>query len=257
MAMKNKPRNINVILFFIGFVLLFVLAFTLGIIIGKGLGGSRYVERNVQEKLQATPEENTEVVSKEEEPGTRSAEEREPAEQEFHQKELSLPNKEITLKEESEATEDQSKKTVDKEAESVPEPVASSSESMNEELELRENPPDKNTQVTATKETQVAKIDKKTEVLPSSGKLPETDPGGKFTIQLGSFKSREMAFDLEKKMSSRGYPSFVRKVVIPDKGEWYRVRVGTFNDKKKAEFYGKILKSRESFLKDVYVTSNN
>lgn len=254
MPMKNRPRKLQLIFFFIAFVLLFVLVFTLGIIIGKGLGGSRYVERNV-EQSQPMGEENTQPPVKDNEDANESANMNQVTLKHAEGEQEKLPEKEIKLKEPPQISETPpAEKVVEK---TQPEKAPENTGSMKEELELRETPSaEKNTGNTGS-ETRVAKIEKETDISSNSLKLPETDPGGKFTVQLGSFKSREMAFDLEKKLSSRGYPSFVRKVVIPDKGEWYRVRVGTFNDKSKAESYGKILKGRVSFLKDIYVTNND
>ena len=76
--------------------------------------------------------------------------------------------------------------------------------------------------------------------------FPKTDQGGKYTVQIGSFQNIDAAYNLEKKLGSKGYPSFVIKTAIPEKGNWYRVRVGTFNNKEKAAVYAKKLQKTEN-----------
>lgn len=250
------------IMFFAGFVLLFVLAFSLGVIVGKGLGGSEYAERRelpaekpsdvvTEEKVQQTPEKYTEETEQYEEQ-LRVTEQKEP-----------LPRKEIKLREDRTDTE-----TVPQTQRSAPavEDTEDSSLTMNEELELKEKKTGSNniqkqelakSDTTKSPDSNISANGKSGYTRTSSVRLPMTDPGGSYTVQLGSFKNRDMAVDLEKKMSSKGYPSFVRKVVIPDQGEWYRVRIGTFNEKEKAEKYADILIKREEFLKGVYVTRND
>lgn len=262
MPTQKKAGKSKVILFFAGFVLLFILAFTLGVIIGKGLGGSEYVER----KTRSADEPSAEIViEKETETSSRDLSE-EPAEEagspELQEEDVEtmeiaeLPNKEVKLSDEP--------KTTEKTPEPQVQEARKSPVEMKEELELKEETATRgNEQLAKTgvtekrPETKLPGSDEKEETISSTGKLPRTDPGGAFTVQLGSFKNRDMAVDLEKKMNSRGYPSFVRKAVIPGKGEWYRVRIGTFNDKSKAELYADLLLKREGYLKGAYVTRND
>ena len=96
----------------------------------------------------------------------------------------------------------------------------------------------------------VAKIDY------SIPEFPKTDPGGKYTVQLGSFQNIDTAYKLEKSLNEKGYPSFVIKAAIPEKGTWYRVRVGTFNNKDKARDYAEKIKSKEK-LEFTQITLNN
>ncbi len=80
--------------------------------------------------------------------------------------------------------------------------------------------------------------------------FPETDPDGKYTVQIASFKKIDNAHRYVKQLKNKGYPAFITKSQI-DKATWYRVRVGTFNDRKKAYKYSKMIKSKEK-LKSAY-----
>ena len=52
----------------------------------------------------------------------------------------------------------------------------------------------------------------------------------KYALQLGSFRSRSKAEVLKNKLKGKGYNTYVREVEIPDKGRWYRVRIGDYED---------------------------
>ena len=86
--------------------------------------------------------------------------------------------------------------------------------------------------------------------------FPKIDPGGKYTVQIGSFQNVDNAYKLLKSLIDKDYSSFVSEAVIPERGTWYRVRVGTFNDKKKARDYAEKIKNREK-LKLTLITLNN
>ncbi len=83
---------------------------------------------------------------------------------------------------------------------------------------------------TAKKETAPAKTD--------ASKL-------RYTIQVGSYPEKAMADDDARNMKKRGYAAFVVATDIPDKGKWFRVRIGSFSNKQSAEKLAKELKSKE------------
>lgn len=83
---------------------------------------------------------------------------------------------------------------------------------------------------TAKKETAPAKTD--------ASKL-------RYTIQVGSYPEKAMADDDARNMKKRGYAAFVVASDIPDKGKWFRVRIGSFSNKQSAEKLAKELKSKE------------
>jgi len=57
---------------------------------------------------------------------------------------------------------------------------------------------------------------------------------GQFTIQIASFSSKEDADRLALKLTDHGHAAFVVAVEIPNKGTWYRVRVGKYQDRPSA-----------------------
>lgn len=82
--------------------------------------------------------------------------------------------------------------------------------------------------------------------------FPETDPEGKYTVQIASFKKMGNAQKFAEQLKNKGYPAFITKALINSKGTWYRVRVGTFKNRNKARKYSKIIKSKEK-LKTTYI----
>lgn len=65
--------------------------------------------------------------------------------------------------------------------------------------------------------------------------------GKKFCIQVSSWKENQKAEREVNKLKNMGYQAFMVKVNIPQRGIWYRVRVGYFSSLEEAEeFYNKI-----------------
>lgn len=248
MKTKSRPSNLQIVIFFIGFVLLFFLVFALGVIVGKGLNDSDTVKVDLNERFE------NEVVGGPDGGvvGERKLDEYklENSSQNETRKEVQVEgqpadnsgNVEIEREKTLELSKDddtniQKQKELQK-SENEKELNADSKEKQdsgrNENLNTSTNEEKKDTK------EQVAKL-----VTGTANDLPATDPGGKFTVQLGSFKNAQNAFDFEKKFNAKGYPSFVEKIDILGKGTWYRVRVGSFNTKEKAKSYAEKIKVRE------------
>lgn len=87
--------------------------------------------------------------------------------------------------------------------------------------------------------------------------LPPVDPNGQYTVQLGSFKEAAEAKILEDFIRLKGYPVFIKQIRIRGGKPWYRVRVGTFDTKEKADKYAENLKEAEPDIKLIFVTINN
>lgn len=235
MEKKRKTGRLQITLFFLGFVVLFVLTFTLGIIIGKGLGDTKYIE--VEREPRTTDEipvvaDDTPVIRE-------RAELPEPRHRE-----------DLRLKEDLSLNESMQKDPVREREERVVETTGTEkpSSEISQERTQKED--------TLQTEMQVARIDPGESPQDLTAALPGIDPGGNFTVQLASFRNRQMAVDFERKLNARGYPSFIRESGSAD-DLLYRVRVGTFKDKEKAESYGKIMKAREDFLEEVFITVND
>ena len=77
-----------------------------------------------------------------------------------------------------------------------------------------------------------AQEEKKTvTVLPEAKSLPP----GNLAVQVASTKDAASADGLVKKLTQLGYAGFRIRADIPDKGTWYRVRVGPFRTKAEVE----------------------
>ena len=57
---------------------------------------------------------------------------------------------------------------------------------------------------------------------------------GNLTIQVASLKDATAAARIVANLKKDGYPAYLSRVVIPDKGLWFRVRVGSYKDSKQA-----------------------
>jgi hypothetical protein len=65
----------------------------------------------------------------------------------------------------------------------------------------------------------------------------ETAPGGAFTLQLSAFQTREEADRFAGRLRDRGYAPYIVTAEVPNKGTWYRVRMGSFPTKDAATRY--------------------
>jgi len=68
---------------------------------------------------------------------------------------------------------------------------------------------------------------------PPAAPLPATPPatGKPMTVQVAAVKSEAEARQLSEKLRQRGYAAYIEPIAIPDKGVWYRVRMGEFPSK--------------------------
>ena len=66
-----------------------------------------------------------------------------------------------------------------------------------------------------------------------------------YTVQIAAYQEKEMAEEDVKKMKTRGYAAFIVSSTMPDKGTWYRVRLGSFPNKAAAEKLLRQLQSKE------------
>ena len=69
-------------------------------------------------------------------------------------------------------------------------------------------------------------------------------PAGPLAVQVASTKDAAYAEALVKKLTQLGYTGFSKMAEIPNKGTWYRVRVGPYRTKTEAE------KMRQELTKD-------
>jgi cell division septation protein DedD len=57
----------------------------------------------------------------------------------------------------------------------------------------------------------------------------------RFTLQVASMKDHQKALQLQERLKRKGFPSYIISAQIPDKGIYYRVRIGHYVTKKGAE----------------------
>ncbi|WNG57442.1 SPOR domain-containing protein [Archangium gephyra] len=65
----------------------------------------------------------------------------------------------------------------------------------------------------------------------------EAAPGGAFTLQISAFQNRPEADRFAAKLRDRGYAPYIVTAEVPNKGTWYRVRMGSFPSKDAASRY--------------------
>lgn len=70
--------------------------------------------------------------------------------------------------------------------------------------------------------------------LPLPEKKPTAVAGGDFTVQVSAFQTSEEAEAYKASLSRKGYSPYVIPAEITGKGIWYRVRVGRYETKNKA-----------------------
>jgi cell division septation protein DedD len=56
-------------------------------------------------------------------------------------------------------------------------------------------------------------------------------PGKPLTVQIAAVKSEEEARRLSERLRQRGYAAYIEPIAIPEKGTWFRVRMGEFPSK--------------------------
>jgi len=85
----------------------------------------------------------------------------------------------------------------------------------------------------------------KKEPAPKPVPTPLTDTKIRYTIQIAAYPEREMADEEVKGMKKRGYAAFIVSSEVPEKGTWYRVRLGSFSNKASAEKLMNELRAKE------------
>ena len=115
----------------------------------------------------------------------------------------------------------------------IPVPEASTAEpSPRAETVGSMQPPHKSRTVTMAKKSKVPEK-------PTVGKAPSSAPAAaetttKLTIQVASMKDGAAAERVVANLKKDGYPAYLSRIVIPDKGLWFRVRVGRYQDRDQA-----------------------
>ncbi len=85
----------------------------------------------------------------------------------------------------------------------------------------------------------------------------KSSPGGEYTVQIASFPTMDNAKEMEQSLKSKTYPAYIKAANLPNKGTWYRVRVGEFTTKQDALLYMESLKREQPNISSPIVTSIN
>ncbi len=70
-------------------------------------------------------------------------------------------------------------------------------------------------------------------------------PAETFSVQVGAYPTLDEANEKIQYWKDSGYPAYMMIADIPDKGRWYRVRIGSFTDKDEAKQYLSKMKEDE------------
>jgi cell division septation protein DedD len=81
------------------------------------------------------------------------------------------------------------------------------------------------------------RISKSNDTVKQKRDLPKITPqaAGSTAVQVASTKDQASAIEMVNKLKQLGYAGFQVRAVIPNKGTWYRVRVGPYRTKAEAE----------------------
>ncbi len=74
----------------------------------------------------------------------------------------------------------------------------------------------------------------------------KTAENAKYSLQVGSYQQMAEANGAVERWKAKGYPAFLMIADIPDRGRWYRVRVGGFASREEARKYQGQLESQEA-----------
>lgn len=83
----------------------------------------------------------------------------------------------------------------------------------------------------------------------------EAAPNGKFTLQLSATQTKDEALRFAAKLRDSGYAPYIVEAQVPNRGTWYRVRMGSFPSRDAATRYLADFKRETSM--EAFVTTTN
>lgn len=265
MSDKHNPGKSRLVSLVIGFFILFVVTFSLGIIVGKGLveRATTYTEKQETTTSRAIAPQKTADTDFDEsyvlqervsEPDTEPREftvditseapEGLPVKENIKEDLVAEAPKPVDIPEENKTELEQGDSATQTQSNVKAEPAAG---------KPLTTPKPQNVTLEAAIE-EIAKTDKRKR--DDRVKLPPIDPGGSFTVQIGSFTDKKAADSVLKSMKRKGYPAYINIMTDSDKKKWYRVRIGTFENSETASEYGESLQILEPEVKIVFITRN-
>jgi len=94
---------------------------------------------------------------------------------------------------------------------------------------------------------QPEKIERAPRTVKEAAPLPEegASPDGRFSIQVGAYRSAAEASSQVDRWKTRGYSTFMTVGDVAEQGTWYRVRIGRFKNRDEAKLFLEKFKARE------------
>ncbi len=117
----------------------------------------------------------------------------------------------------------------------------------NEAVQLKPAPTLVKQKVTQQRPSDVVKVKttQKAVSQPSGVVRVKSAAGARYSIQVGSYPDLDEANQQVDRWRIKGYPAYMMIADIPDRGRWYRVRVGGFGSKNAADDYKQDLVIKE------------
>lgn len=228
MSDKAKPSKTQILVLCFAFSILFILVFSLGIIVGKGV---------------ANIEAGTKMTSKRVDQGIDDSE---------SPREALVDNKLEAREEGIKSTSRRLSPTrVSDVAEEYPLEV-SQKQSLEQDASVQKQPSSH-----IGIEIEKSASTEKERTAKESLELPSIAHGGRWTVQIASFRNKDKADRFVRLMKSKGYPVFIKSVKFSDGKILHRLRIGTFDSKEKANIYGERLKELEPDVTFLYTTVND
>lgn len=240
MSEDKKPTNLQIFLFFIGFVTLFTLVFVLGVIVGKGLS------KNETAEIDTPVESRTETADSMPDNNSNDKESVDQDDPDVYRDDVFAEKQEEP--ESKEIEEDTAATDADTESGTDNEKTMDETAVQQEEKKVEVSKKDTENELGYVKKTETAKL--------AHDQLPPTEPDGKYTVQVASFRDREGAEKVLSELKSKGYPAFMKTAQINEEEKYYRIRIGTFGSREVAKIYFEVLKNKEKDING-FITTNN
>lgn len=91
----------------------------------------------------------------------------------------------------------------------------------------------------------------------ATASIPPIQPNGKYTVQVGAFKTAKKADNVARSLTSKGYPAFVTTAKTSRNEIWHVIRVGAFETRDQSEQFGDYLEKHEPTVKQAVVISRD
>ncbi len=106
-------------------------------------------------------------------------------------------------------------------------------------------PPVENTKAAPQGQMQMRQAQPAEEVEKGAVRIKSAE-NAKYSLQVGSYQQMADANSAVEKLKGKGYRAFLMIADIPDRGRWYRVRVGGFASREEAKKYQQQFESQET-----------